>query len=188
VIGVLDIVEGRGTMKASNSQQKPTPFKPRALTIAQENAVDLLLTGKSDREVAEAVGVSRGAVQGWRTSHPLLMATLAQRRETLFAGAVDRLRSMLSTALENIAGAIDEGDVTASFTLLKATGVHGFCPPTGEMDVQKLFSDLVLRQLAQEKIPGKLDDLLINLDENPRRRQRQAEIEAELRREFGEED
>ena len=172
-------------MNASRSQQK-TAFKPKPLTIEQENAIDLLLTGKSDREIGELVGCHRMTVQTWRTSHPLFMATLAQRRETLFAGAVDRLRSLLSKATDNIAKAIEDGDVTASFALLKATGVHGFCPPTGEMDVQKICDDLVQRRVAQEKIPGKLDDVLIKLDDNPVRREREAEIRAELMAEYGE--
>jgi hypothetical protein len=175
-------------MKASNFKQKPAgrAFTPKPLSTTQENAIDALLTGKSDREVAELVGVTRWTVQQWRTQNPLFMASLSQRRETLFSGAVDRLRSLLSKALDNIAGSIDDGDVTASFALLKATGVHGFCPPTGEMDVQKIFDDQVMRLLAKEKIPGKLDDLLIKLNENPAQQQRRAEIEAELMDEFGE--
>src|SRR5262245_11509244 len=108
------------------------------------------------------------------------MATLHQRRETLFSGAVDRLRSLLSKALDNLSGAIESGDVPSSFALLKATGVHGFCPPTGELDVQKLFDDQVMRLLAQEKIPGKLDDMLIKLNQNPVERQREEEIRHEL--------
>jgi hypothetical protein len=188
VIGVTGIGEVRGTMKSSNFQQNhhTRAFKPKPLTTAQENAIDALLTGKSDREVAEIVGVSRWSVQQWRTSNPLFMATLVQRRETLFSGAVDRLRSLLTKALDNIAKAIEDGDVTSSFALLKATGIHGLCPPTGEMDVQKIFDEQVLRLLAKEKIPGKLDDVLIKLNDNPARRQRQEEIEAELMAEFGE--
>jgi hypothetical protein len=177
-------------MKASNSQQKSASrvFKPRPLTVEQETAIDALLTGKSDREAAEIAGCSRWAVQGWRTSNPLFMATLHQRRETLFSSAVDRLRSLLSKALDNISGAIESGDVPSSFALLKATGVHGFCPPTGEMDPQKLFDDIVLRLLAKEKIPGKLDDMLIKLNQNPVERQREEEIRNELRAEFGDAD
>ena len=45
-------------MKASNFQQKPTPFKPKPLSVEQESAVDLLLTGKSDREVGGGSGRS----------------------------------------------------------------------------------------------------------------------------------
>jgi hypothetical protein len=175
-------------MKASKTQQNHTPsrpFHPKPLSVEQENAIDLLLTGKPDREVAEQTGVTRWTVQGWRTSHPLFMATLAQRRETLFSGAVDRMRSLLSKALDNITGAIESGDVSASFALVKATGLHGFCPPTGEMDVQKIVDDEVMRQLAQMKIPDKYDILLDPL-KNPLREQRKAEIEAELMREYGE--
>jgi Homeodomain-like domain len=111
---------------ASNSQQKPAPkpFHPKPLTIEQESAIDLLLTGNSDREVAETVGVHRMTVQQWRTTHPLFMATLHRRREELFSGAVDRMRSLLSKALDNITGAIEGGDVSASFALPKATGLH----------------------------------------------------------------
>jgi hypothetical protein len=113
------------------------------------------------------------------------MATLAQRRETLFSGAVDRLRALLSKAIDNIAAAIESGDEDASFALLKATGVHGFCPPTGELDVQKIFDDQVMRLLAQEKIPDKFDHLMDPL-KNPRKEQRREEIAAELGAEYGE--
>ncbi len=43
------------------------PDKERqSLSIEQQNAIDMLVLGKSDREVAEAVGVSRQTVCGWR--------------------------------------------------------------------------------------------------------------------------
>jgi hypothetical protein len=162
-----------------NPPQKPTDFQPKPLTIEQENAIDLLLTGQSDREVAEAVGVTRWAVQGWRTSHPLFMATLAQRREDIFGAAVNRLRTLLSKALDNIAGAIAEGDVKSSFELVKATGLHGFAPPTGETDVQKIAQRICWEQLAKEGVPEKTMDLS-HLDVNPHYRARQQEILDEL--------
>jgi DNA-binding CsgD family transcriptional regulator len=172
-------------MRASNSQQE-TAFNPKPLTIEQENAIDLLLTGKSDREVAETIGVHRMTVQTWRTSHPLFVASLAQRREALFSGAVDRLRSLVSKAIDNIEKEIDVlGDAKTPFELLKVVGLYGFCPPTGEMDVQKIFDDMVMRQLAQVKIPDKFDHLIDPL-RNPEKERRRAEIEAELMAEFGE--
>ena len=42
-------------MTANKGQQKPT-FKP--LSIEQQNAIDLLILGKSDKEVAEVVGLT----------------------------------------------------------------------------------------------------------------------------------
>jgi hypothetical protein len=167
-------------MKASNSQQKPTGFKPKPLSVEQDNAIDLLLTGQSDREVAAAVGVTRWAVQGWRTSHPLFMATLAQRREEVFGVAVHRLRSLLGKALENIAGAIEAGDVKSSFELVKATGLHGFCPPTGETDVQKIAERICFEQLAREGIPANSLLDLSHLDRNPAYEARKREILEDL--------
>ena len=173
-------------MKASNSQQKSAvrAFKPKPLTVEMETAIDALLTGKSDREAAEIAGCSRWAVQGWRTSHPLFMATLAQRREELFSSAITRLRSLLTKALENVAGAVEAGDVKASFELLKATGVYGCCPPTGELDPAVILDDLVSKALAQEKIPDKFDHLIDPLC-NPDKERRKAEIRDELMHEFG---
>jgi hypothetical protein len=126
-------------MKASNSKQKPTGsarrvFRPKPLTPEQEQAITLLLSGQSDREVAEQIGVSRWSVQQWRTGHPLFMATLAQRREELFNGAVDRLRAMLGKALDNIEAAIKGNtNLRWSFELVRAVGLYGFTPPTGEL-------------------------------------------------------
>ena len=57
----------------SKSQPKPT-WKP--LSIAREKAIDLLILGKSDREVADTVGVNRTTVGAWpslalaRDGHP----------------------------------------------------------------------------------------------------------------------
>src|SRR5882724_4191154 len=49
-------------------------FKP--LSIEQQNAIGLLILGKSDKEVAEAVGVNRTTIWEWRTAHPIFMAPL----------------------------------------------------------------------------------------------------------------
>jgi FixJ family two-component response regulator len=47
---------------SANARIKP-------LSVEQEHAIDGLVTGKTDRETAEAVGVSRRTVQPWRTQH-----------------------------------------------------------------------------------------------------------------------
>ena len=57
-------------MKSSKSQQKQT-FKP--FSIAQQNAIELLILGKSDAEVAEAVGVNRTTIWEWHTAHPIVI-------------------------------------------------------------------------------------------------------------------
>jgi hypothetical protein len=179
-------------MKHANhnkNQHNPAPrttFKPKPLSVEQENSIDLLLTGKSDREVAEAVGVTRWTVQQWRTTHPVFMAELAHRREEVFGAAVNRLRSLLTKALDNIAAAIESGHASSSWELLRATGLHGFSPPPGEMDPEKILDDLVMRQVAREKISSSTDDLLLHLNDNPRYIERKQELDAALRAEYSE--
>jgi hypothetical protein len=89
-------------------------------------------------------------------------------------------------AVENVAALVESGDYEASIELLKITGMYrGLANHIGEQDPQKLLEAEVERRLAAEKIGGHLDELLIKLDDNPRKAQRRAEIEAELMREYG---
>ena len=74
--------------------------KCRQLSIEQENAIDLLLQGKSDREVAEAVGVSRQTVTEWRNGNALFAAELNRRRREVWGGQTERLRQLIAQAGE----------------------------------------------------------------------------------------
>jgi hypothetical protein len=79
----------------------------RTLTPAQLAAVDLVVTGKSDGDVAEAVGVTRQTVSGWRHYHPEFRAAVNTRRREVFGQAADRLRSLLGRALDVLAEELD---------------------------------------------------------------------------------
>ena len=61
------------------------PDKTRQLSIEQQNAIDHLLQGKSDRATAEAVGVSRQRVWEWRNHDPLFIAELNRQRYELWS-------------------------------------------------------------------------------------------------------
>src|SRR5215510_4239607 len=143
-------------MKASNFQQKPAArgFKPKPLTTEQENAIDALMTGKSDREVAEAVGVTRWSVQQWRTGHPVFMATLQQRRAELWGTTGERLRALMVRAVENVQIAVEGGDLKASIELLKITGMHGgVVNALSETDPEKIIRKQAEAQVHREGLP-----------------------------------
>jgi hypothetical protein len=179
-------------MKASetrtNSDNSGQPRRWKPLTQAQENALLLLIQGKSDGEVAADPGVQvrRQTIWEWRHEHPVFQAELERRRAEVYRQAQERLRSLLSKAVENLAGLVESGDYDASLQVLKAVGMYG----NGTMnaihgqDPERHFEAAVERRLQAEKIPEKLDSLLLQLDDNPRKRERQAEIEAELRAEY----
>jgi DNA-binding XRE family transcriptional regulator len=165
------------------SSQKPT-FRP--LSIEQKNAVDLLITGATDAEVAAAVGVSRETIWSYRNEHPVFMAELQRARADLFRQPIERLRSLALKAVANIEQAINDGDVRASFELLKATGTYSQLLPTHEDDPDTLFDHMVGERLAKEKIRPELDTELINPLRNRHYDQRREEIEAELWATYGE--
>jgi hypothetical protein len=161
---------------ATSAQFEPDPLSPEQL-----NAVDLLIQGKSDQEVAEIIGRDRTTVFRWKSRLPYFMATLEARRQEVFAVALQRLRNLLGKAIDNIEGAIEEGDMKSSFELVKATGLRGFCPPTGETNVAVIADRLMLEILAREHIPERSFDL-IDIDKNPRYEERKREILEELGR------
>lgn len=109
------------------------------------------------------------------------MATLEARRQEQFGQSAQRLRNLLNKAIDNIAGDIEAGDVKSSFELVKATGLHGFCPPAGETNVQVIAERIMLEILAREHIPERSFDL-IDIDKNPRYEERKREILEELGR------
>jgi hypothetical protein len=156
-------------------------FQPDPLSVEQMNAIDLLIQGKPDQEVADIIGRDRITLWRWKTRVPLFAATLAIRREEVFAVALHRLRNLLGKAIDNIAGDIEAGDVKSSFELVKATGLHGFCPPTGETNVQVIAERMMLEIIAREHIPERSFDL-IDIDKNQRYEERKREILEELGR------
>ena len=94
-----------------------------ALSIEQLNAIDLLVVGKTDQEVARAVSVSRQTVCGWRLYHPDFQAALNKRRREVWGAAADKLRSLLPKALEVIERELEREDVKVALDIVKLAGV-----------------------------------------------------------------
>jgi hypothetical protein len=169
-----------------NSQQNPT-WKP--LSVEQQNAIDLLILGKSDQEVAETIGRDRTTVWEWRHAHPLFMATLERRRAEVWRQPQERLRSLMSKAVENLAAAVEDGDLKASIELLKAVGLYGngTMNAIGEQDPEQLLQRQIEAQIAREGIPKDEHDAMTQMLIRPTTRyvERRQEIEAELRARYG---
>jgi len=113
------------------------------LTPEQLNAIDLLILGKTDREVAEAVGVRRETVTKWH-KNPFFSAELSIRREELWVEAKLRLRALAHEAVDVLNRGISSSDekvaITAAVHILKTVGLYGeakqdFGPDTPEETV-----------------------------------------------------
>ncbi|MGD0863667.1 MAG: hypothetical protein ABSA21_13090 [Candidatus Limnocylindrales bacterium] len=64
----------------------------------------MLLVGKHDQEVADAIGVHRVTVTRWRLYHPQFQATLNERRAAAWKSSEDAYRVLLHDAV----GALQE--------------------------------------------------------------------------------
>jgi hypothetical protein len=80
------------------------------LSVVQLNAVDLLAAGKTDQATAEAVGVTRQTVNGWRNANPWFQAALNARRQDLWGVSVDQLRALLPRAVAVLAEELEGGE------------------------------------------------------------------------------
>jgi hypothetical protein len=172
-------------MKANHkSSQNATgaTFQPRPLSVEQLNAIPLLYTGLTDAEVGQAVGVARETVWSWRNEVPLFMAELEKARQQYISGAVDKLRSTLPKAIENIVTAVDAGNLKASLALVRCAGLEGHAAfQPGETDASEIAMKIVLQRMTKERIlESGMDAIMGDLDKNPRYEQRKAEILEEL--------
>lgn len=104
--------------------------KTRQLRLAQRNAIELLLAGKTDQEVAEAVGVTRQTISLWRNKDELFRAALDARRQELWGAYVERLRQLVGRALQVLEADLLQDDdrrlrQSAAVHILKCVGLYG---------------------------------------------------------------
>lgn len=120
--------------------------KARHLTIEQENAIDLLLQGKTDREVAEAVGVSRQTVNQWRNQNPLFAAELNRRRQETWGSQLERLRRLVAQAVDILEQDLKAQDrrlrQQAAIHILKVVGLYNSdLAPRGATEPEDIEAD-----------------------------------------------
>jgi hypothetical protein len=72
------------------------------LTAQQRSAIDLILAGANDRQVAEQVGVHRVTVTNWRLHDPDFQIALSSRLASLWTGATHVIRTVLPEALDSL--------------------------------------------------------------------------------------
>jgi hypothetical protein len=115
--------------------------REQGLTIEQLNAIDILITGKSDQAVADAIGVSRPTVTSWRLYDPHFQAELNRRRKEVWGASVDRMRTLLPKAFDTLERAIDEGSYRAALELIKLAGLDGVAGVIGTDDAEKIIKE-----------------------------------------------
>ena len=119
--------------------------KQSGLSVEQLNAIDALVTGATDIEAAERVGVSRQTIWEWKRN-PLFLATLNQRRQELWEPQIERLRGLVSKAITVLEQTLESDDeklrLQAAVQVLKSVGLQGVnLAPQGETDPEIIESE-----------------------------------------------
>jgi hypothetical protein len=146
-----------------------TRLHKRGLTLAQLNAIDLLATGKRDKETAELLHLSRTCVTKWRLYDPLFQAALNRRREEAWGAGIDRLRSLIPQALDVLAEEMQKPDspnrFKAAVEILRLTQLPGGTAGIGPTDPDQIVRQVV--KARREQAPSSLDDMCDDRDLPP---------------------
>ncbi len=105
------------------------------LSIPQERAIELLLSGANVTESAKAAGVARETVHRWMKDDWDFIAAWNRAKRELAEVASARLFAVSAKAAENIARAVEAGDLRMSLLVLKGFGgLGGRAPSVGSED------------------------------------------------------
>ena len=83
------------------------------LSEKQEMAIELVLTGMSDGEIATQVKVSRQWVNKWRNQNSVFIDALEERRRVLRERQRDSINGLVEKAIAVLAEAMDGDDIKA---------------------------------------------------------------------------
>lgn len=76
----------------------------------QEKALELVLRGMNDVEVAKAIGVTRQTVNNWRRFNTAFIETLTDERKLLREKHQDSINGLVEKAIEVMKNALDDED------------------------------------------------------------------------------
>jgi hypothetical protein len=124
-------------------------------TLPQLSAINLLVSGKNDRETAELLNLSRTCVTKWRLYDPVFQAALNVRRAEVWSVGAARLAGLIPKALDALSAELDKPDspnrLKAAVELLRLVPVP--ISPVGRID-----PEAIVRQRVAERYKEILED------------------------------
>ena len=132
---------------------KETPEANKTqLNDKQLQAIDLILIGNTDDQVAKHVGVNRSTVCQWRNHNIYFQAELNKRRKEIWEATSDRLRSLAFKAMDTVETAIEQGDAKIALEVLKLAGLgKEYLNKIGEDDPKELEYQKEMKEKEKEQ-------------------------------------
>ncbi len=155
----------------------------RGLTMPQLNAIDLLASGKTDKETADLLKLSRTCVTKWRLYDPVFQAALNQLRAAVWGTGLDRLRSLIPKALDVLGEELEKPEspnrVKAAAEILRLAQLPADALKTaGPTDPEEIVRGVVEQRRRGGR--GELDDLVESGKDLPPFEQHMADTWREL--------
>ena len=137
------------------------------LTVMQEKAIQLLMTGGSDQAVADELDIARQTVNNWKHNDAAFAARFNAERQALWSTHREKLRSLVAQAVdvlaEDMAATLEPKlRQSAAIHVLKAVGLYGQdMKPSGAIDSgqverERQASDDLLKMFEVASAEGQL--------------------------------
>lgn len=144
-------------MSKNITKSNKTSQKDNSLSVKQRNAIDLILLGKSDEEVAEEICVRRETVNRWKNQDSDFVYELRKNRKQVWGSQKDRLRGLISKAVNVLKENLDNEDPkikqSVAIHILKSVGLYG-------TDLEPHGTEAHASTKAREK--ERMDDMLMS--------------------------
>jgi len=118
--------------------------KTRQLSPQQDQAIGLLLLGKTDEAIAAEIGVCRQTVNRWQHDDALFIATINQRRAEIWASVSDRFRNLLVLSLDRVFSELEQSDdIDTALAVMKMCKIDP--SKIGPVDAAEIEGDRLAR-------------------------------------------
>lgn len=148
---------------------KPNKIQQK-LSTKQLIAVNLLLQGLTDQEVADRVRVRRETVNQWKNHNLYFQDEVDRRTREVWRAIKDGLGYWAQKAVAVLGKKVDEGSLKAAIETLKAAGVYGKIEKPSQVIEEEFWRTDITDEQAKALYKILLGDKAYDADEDRRKK------------------
>jgi len=114
-----------------------------------EQAISLIVAGKSITEAAAEVGLTRSTLSRLINQNPVVKAELEHQRAVATRQTADKMRGMLNKAVDVIESSLSDKTISAEDRLKAAVSILGKIAPNLSMSAEYISPELAARREAE---------------------------------------
>jgi len=145
--------EPRAALQKVTKSDKSRQLEDDELSQKQFMAIDLVVSGMPDGEVARKLGLARQTINKWRNHDIEFKYILECRRLQITESFRDKLTGLAERSIEvldrNLDSADEKTQTQAAMTILRLSGLQGYMRPEKEVDLEKIKEKMKEDALSQ---------------------------------------